>query len=213
MYFAGCLVALYLLAVSAAHGTEVIFRETFEKGLSENWKPVKFEGLTEYKVVNDGTNSFLRARANQSASGIAHEIPKEVEGGAIFSWKWMIDKIPEKGSERDIKTFDHTARVFVAFKTFLGPPRTINYVWGNKEDSGTTFHHPNSGRSRMIVLQAGNEKANRWVQEKRDLKADWKLLFGEDEVPEIVGIGVITDSDGTKTQITGGYDDLVLFKP
>lgn len=131
-------------------------------------------------------------------------------GGVTISWRWKIDRVPPGGSEDVKKTFDHTARLFVAFKTFLGPPRSINYVWANQLPIGKTFHHPSSGRSRFIVLQSGNAKAGQWLMERRRIEADWKLLFGDDDVPEIVGIGLMTDSDGTGATVTGCYDDIVL---
>ena len=121
-----------------------------------------------------------------------------------------IDQIPPGGSDTDIKKFDHTARLFVAFKTLVGPPRTINYVWANETPVGKTFHHPNSGRARFIVLQSGNRRAGEWIAEERDLAADWKLLFGDDKPPAIVSLGFMTDSDGTKSTVTGGYDDIEL---
>jgi len=37
-------------------------------------------------------------------------------------------------------------------------------------------------------------------------------LFGEDDVPEIVGLGFMTDSDGTKSKVTGWYDDIRVEK-
>ena len=60
------------------------------------------------------------------------------------------------------------------------------------------------------MLQNGNAKAGEWITEKRNIFEDWKLLFGNDDPPEIVSIGFMTDSDGTKTTVTGGYDDIVL---
>ncbi|MGN6387483.1 MAG: DUF3047 domain-containing protein, partial [Verrucomicrobiota bacterium] len=93
---------------------------------------------------------------------------------------------------------------------FLGPPRSINYVWANRLPVGKTFHHPSSGRSRFIVLESGNGKAGQWLSEQRQVEADWKLLFGDDDVPEIVAIGLMTDSDGTGATVTGCYDDIVL---
>jgi hypothetical protein len=62
------------------------------------------------------------------------------------------------------------------------------------------------------VLQSGNEKMGQWLIEKRDVAADWKMLFGDDDVPEVVGLGFMTDSDGTKSTVTGWYDDIVLKK-
>jgi hypothetical protein len=207
-----------LAAVAVWGGTvsgaeRVHFREDFEQGLRPIWKPVEFEGATQHTVVKEGANSVLQARAASSASGLAVKLEATPAAGAQFSWKWKIDKIPAGGSDDTKKTFDHTGRVFVAFKTLIGPPRTINYVWGNVAKAGETFHHPSSGRSRFVVLQSGNAKAGQWIAESRDLAADWKLLFGNDDPPEIVGLGFMSDSDGTKTTVTGWYDDFVLAAP
>lgn len=103
----------------------------------------------------------------------------------------------------------HRAR-FRRVKTFLGPPRTINYVWANQVPVGQTFRHPSSGRSRFIVLQSGNSRTNQWITETRDVARDWKQLFGDDDPPPIVGLGFMTDSDGTQTTVSGCYDDFIL---
>jgi hypothetical protein len=206
-------ILLWLLSVFTAFGGEkgrVAFSEDFEHGLKAIWRPVDFEGETVHSVERDGTNSFLQARADSSASGLAVKLNSIPAEGATVSWKWKIDKIPPGGSDDTLKTFDHTARIFVAFKTLIGPPRTINYVWGNVVAQGKTFHHPSSGRSRLIVLQSGNARAGEWLLEKRNLAQDWKTLFGDDEPPAIVGLGLMTDSDGTKCAVTGCYDDLRL---
>jgi hypothetical protein len=171
---------------------------------------VQFTGETEYRVVPEGTNSVLRGSARSAASGYAAKLDAVSAKGALLSWKWKIDHIPPGGKDNDIKAFDHTARLFVAFKTFIGPPRTINYVWANQAAVGNTFHHPSSGRSRFVVLQSGNDKADQWIAETRDIAKDWKLLFGDDDPPAIVGLGFMTDSDGTKSTVTGWYDDIEL---
>ena len=206
-YWAGMLAAL-LGGVLA--GEKVEFREDFEQGLRPVWKKVEFEGNTRYTIQKEDANSVLKAEAKSSATGLAVKFDGIAAAGNTISWRWKIDRVPPGGSENVKSTFDHSARLFVAFKTRLGPPRTVNYVWANSVPAGKTFHHPSSGRSRFVVLQSGNGKAGQWIAEKRDVAADWKQLFQDDDVPEIVGIGFMTDSDGTGTQVTGWYDDIVL---
>jgi hypothetical protein len=202
-------IAATLVGAMAGSG-KVRFSEAFESGLRPVWQPVEFEGLTTHTVVKDGTNSFLQARASSSASGLAVKLDSVSPENLSLAWSWKIDRVPPGGSDDTLKTFDHTARVFVAFKTLVGPPRTINYVWANTIAKGKTFHHPSSGRSRFIVLQSGNTAAGEWISEKRDLAADWKTLFGDDRLPAVVGLGLMTDSDGTSTTVTGCYDNLHL---
>jgi hypothetical protein len=198
-------------ADSKSTGT-VHFQERFETGLSRIWKEVKFTEKTEYQIVKAGTNSVLEARANNSASGLAVDKNIKMIPGLKLEWRWKIDKTPRNGTETDIKSFDHSARLFIAFQSKLGPPRTINYVWANRAKTNESFEHPRSSRARFIVLQNGNDRAQQWITEVRDINADWARLFGDVSPPPIVGIGLMTDSDGTKDKVTGWYDDLVLFQ-
>jgi hypothetical protein len=206
--FLGVWLATAMVAIFA--GGKVEFKDDFEQGLRPFWQKVEFEDETRHTIEKEGTNSFLKASAEKSASGLAVKFDGIAPRGTTMTWRWKIDRIPPGGSDDVKKTFDHTARMFVAFKTRIGPPRTINYVWANTVPNGQTFHHPSSGRSRFVVLQSGNEKAGQWLAERRDLAADWQQLFGGKDVPEIVGLGFMTDSDGTKSKVTGWYDDIRL---
>lgn len=191
---------------------DVLFVENFDQGLTSRWAPREFEGFTTYQVVADGENKVLRAVANQAASGLGAELSLKPGGKMTFSWRWKIDQIPPGATDQKIDTFDHTARLFIAFKTLIGPPRTINYVWANNVKKGASYDHPSSSRAKFIVIQAGNEKAGEWISERRDLLADWRTLFGDGKIPEIVAIGLMTDSDGTRSKVTGFYDDISLSR-
>ena len=211
--FAGLLLALIsLLSITPAFGGELapLFAEHFDKALGDRWKPVSFGDLTDYQIVTDGTNPCLRASAKSSASALATKIDLKPTAAMTIRWRWKISACPTNGSEDTMATFDHTARIFVAFDTFIGPPRTINYVWANTFKTNAVFDHPNSGRSKFIVIESGNQKAGQWLPEERDLKRDWQTLFKEEKVPKIVGVGVLTDSDGTRTSVTGWYGDIVI---
>jgi hypothetical protein len=187
-----------------------LFKEDFERGIGPEWKKVEFTSETQHTIRKQDANSFLEARAESSASGLAVKLDSISAEGTVLRWRWKIDRVPAGGSDSDIKKFDHTARLFVAFKTLIGPPRSINYVWANEAAVGKTFEHPSSGRSRFLVLESANGKAGDWITEQRDVAADWKLLFRDDKVPAIVGLGIMTDSDGTKTAVIGSYDDIEL---
>lgn len=188
----------------------VLFNEDFEKPLGDRWKQVKFGELTDYRIVTESSNACLRASANVTASAFATKLDIKPASTMTIHWRWKISSCPANGSEDKLATFDHTARIFVAFDTFIGPPRTINYVWANNAKTNSTFDHPSSARSKFIVLASGSEKAGQWLLEQRDLKKDWQRLFKNESMPKIVGLGVFTDSDGTRTAVTGWYDDIVI---
>jgi hypothetical protein len=209
------LTAVFLLTFAAyagsANAEKVIFAEGFEKGLSKTWKEHVFQGHTTYQVVQDGTNHVLRAHSISAASGIGTEVQAKIVPGTTLSWRWKIEKLPPGASDTDLKKFDHTVRLYIAFKSML-VPRTVNYIWSADGKTDEKLSHPSSNRARILILESGPAKAGQWVTEKRDLYQDWKTLFGE-EPPEIQSIGLMTDSDGTQSDVTGYYDDLLLTQP
>ncbi|MBC8095555.1 MAG: DUF3047 domain-containing protein [Akkermansiaceae bacterium] len=202
-------VLIFAAAVSLAAETNILFREDFEKPLGDRWQPIKFEGLTDYQVKTDGSNSCLVGIAKGTASALATRLDLQPVAAMVIAWRWKIDRCPANGTDEP-RMFDHSARVFVSFDTFIGPPKTINYAWANQVKTNSTFDHPSSSRARFIALRSGDVQAGGWVEEQRDLVADWKRLFPGEKMPRITGLGVFTDSDETKVSVTGAYDDIVL---
>jgi hypothetical protein len=156
-----------MLCSTLAHGG-VLFSEDFERPLGECWKQVKFGKLTDYQIATENSNACLRASANASASALATKVDIRPASEMTIRWRWKISSCPAGGSDSRPATFDHTARIFVAFDTFIGPPRTINYVWADQAKTNSIFDHPSSSRSRFIVVESGNEKAGEWLLEHRD---------------------------------------------
>jgi hypothetical protein len=200
----------WVTTVALAAGTNVLFHEDFEQLLGTRWQQVKFEGLTDYRIVTENSNQCLRGFAHGTASAFATKVGIAPATNFVFSWRWKIDRCPTNGSDTRAKTFDHAGRIFVAFDTLLGPPRAINYVWANHAPSNAVFNHPQTSRSRFLVLRTGEVEAGQWWTETRNLSADWARLFPGDKMPKVVAIGVFTNADGTEAPVTAWYDDLIL---
>lgn len=213
---AGGLVVLLLCGGVAAHvqagGTNTpLFSECFERGLTDRWEQLRFGRPTDYSIVRDGSNHCLKAVADHTCSALMTKVDIQPPVRLMARWQWKIDHVPTNSTDRSARSFDHTARIIIAFDTFFGPPRTLNYVWANRENLGAAFPHPLSGRAQMIALQSGNQRAGEWIAEERDVTADWHRLFGDKPMPAIVAVGVITDSENTGTTVTGYYRNLQLF--
>ena len=210
-FFMG-LLAWVLLPGRATAADKILFAENFSHGFSNGWQNVAFfKAPTEYQVVRDGTNFFLRGVAEKTCSALSRKLDLAPSTKLKLRWRWKIDGVNTNGSERDLKKFDHAARVFVAFDTFIGPPRTLNYLWGDVEKAGTVLEHPKSGRAQIFVLQSGNARTNEWIAEERDVAADWRRVFGGKPMPKIVGLGVMTDSDSLGQRLVGSYADIELI--
>ena len=204
------LISLCLSANLARAQTRILFQETFEPKTTNHWQQVKFEALTDYQIVQQETNHVLSARSQRAASAFATKLEIPSGTNLFFSWRWQIDRCPTNGSDTKAKTFDHTGRIFVAFDTFIGPPKVINYVWANHSASNAVFDHPLSSRTKFITIRTGNTDAGKWWSESRSLGADWARLFPGEKMPKIVGIGVFTNSDGSEAPVQAWYDDVLL---
>jgi len=207
------LAALILAPAFTGAATEkILFAEHFAHGVPGGWENVAFfKKRTDYAATREGTRYFLHATADNSCSGLTTKLDLAPTGKLKLRWCWRIDGAATNGSERDLKKFDHAARVFVAFDTFIGPPRTLNYMWANVEKPGTVLEHPKSGRAQIFVLESGNGKAGQWISEERDITADWKIVFPDRPMPKIAGLGVMTDSDSLGGRLTGDYADIELL--
>lgn len=211
---AGALTAIFLALATrlpASPTNTVLFAAHFENGLAGRWQQVKFGVPTDYHLAVDGTNTFLCAAATNSCSAFMAKLNFKPPAHLFIRWRWKIDHTPTNASDRVVRDYDHSARVLIAFDTLIGPPRSINYLWANQEKIGTTMSHPLMSRAQMLVLESGNARAGDWITEERDVTADWRRLFGSKPMSKIVGVGVLTDTDSTHTQVAAGYDDIELF--
>lgn len=205
---------LVLFCSSVAHAEDkILFQENFQQPLADRWKQIVFHDPTDYRIVKDDARPCLMAFAQGGCSALATKVELAPQAGLTCSWAWKIDHCPKDGSDCKLAGFDHAARVFIAFDTWLGPPRTINYVWANQARTNATFEHPFSARTKFIVVESGNDRAGHWQTEHRDIQKDWQLLFKNEPMPRIVAVGVFTDSHYTGAPITGWYGNILLRVP
>jgi hypothetical protein len=126
------------LTVMQAPADQTLFAGDFSRGISNGWQNVAFfKTPTDYHTGREGTNFVLLAVADKTCSALTMKLDVAPSTNLVLRWRWRVDGVATNGSERDLEKFDHAARVFVAFDTFIGPPRTLNYLWANVEPVGT----------------------------------------------------------------------------
>jgi hypothetical protein len=84
-------------------------------------------------------------------------------------------------------------------------PRAVKYVWSEKVPVGTRLSS-NSGLTQVRVLRSGPSKArDAWVEERVNVRDEWKAAFKESDTPRPGGIAVLTDADDTRSTAAGDY--------
>jgi hypothetical protein len=61
------------------------------------------------------------------------------------------------------------------------------------------------------VVNSGPKELGVWQKHHRDLAKDYQAAFG-DLPGKIIGLGLLTDTDNTRTQVNALYGDIELIK-
>jgi len=205
-------VSLLLLAlvVPVAAGSQPIgsFAET---GLA-GWTGKKFQGETEYVLVEDGGRQVLQATSRGAASGLVFETDYQPHDYPLLRWSWKISNTLNRGDSRSKAGDDYAARIYVVFPHWFFPKtKTLNYIWANRLSKGAMQANAYTSNAVMIAVESGGEHLNEWRTEQRNILDDYRRAFGEDP-PAVGAIAVMTDTDNTGESATAWYGDILAIR-
>jgi len=181
----------------------------FAQGDLSGWKTKVFAGETRYSLELTGGTNALRADSRAAASGLYREIKVDLGKTPILNWSWKVDHVLVGADERTRAGDDYPARVYVVFSggLYFWRTRAINYVWSNRQPLDSSWPSAFTGNARMIAVESGASRAGRWINERRDVRADYRHLFGE-EPGHVDAVAIMTDTDNTGAAATAWYGDI-----
>lgn len=181
----------------------------FSRSDLSGWQSKSFTGKTRYSLENTDGRTALRADSSAAASGLYREISVDLGKTPILNWTWKVGNILAGADERTRSGDDYSARVYVIFSGGLRFWRTraINYVWSSKQAVGSSWPNAYTGNARMIAVESGPARIGQWVNERRDVRADYQRLFGE-EPGHADAVAIMTDTDNTGATATAWYGDI-----
>lgn len=184
-----------------------------------DWHEVRIPGKqpTLYRRGRRDGRDAIEAVAERSASMWRRRLdlaPDRI-GHAAFSW-W-VPALIASSNVAAVETEDAPARVLFGFGGDLKrlpqrtrmmfelaegltgempPYATLMYVWDRVAPVGQVVINPRTDRIRKLVLDSGDAQLGRWRDHRRDLAADFRLLYGEDPGP-LISVALMTDADNT----------------
>ena len=182
---------------------------------------------TEYKLRQWDGVFAIEARASKSMALLGRIATVNLKKTPILCWQWRIDA-PVASADMNRKSGDdYAARVYLTFvvppeqlgfatrtklrlaRTIYGdqvPDAALNYIWDNRHPVGTLQDNAYTDRARMLVLRSGARQAGVWVQERRNVLADFHKAFGEIG-GELQGLAIASDTDNTGEEAHAGFAD------
>ena len=200
---------IFLSSVSVAQ--EKIIFEFTENELSE-LKVRKVRGAdakTIYTIGKNENGNYLKAVADNAASGLGKEIKIDLDDTPFINISWKVEKDLKGIKENTKKGHDFAARVFVIKKTGATPlsSRAINYVYSSNMNIDDYMPSPYTKKSIDYVLSTTKINLDEWVTVKANVKEDFKKLHKLD-VKELDGVAIMADTDNSKMKAISYYQNI-----
>ena len=205
------LLIIILNVFSFSYAESILIFEFTEKELSE-LKVRKVRGAdnkTVYSVNTNKNGNFLKAVADNAASGLGKEIKIDLNKTPFINITWKIEKDLKGIRENTKKGHDYAARVFAIKKTGATPlsNRAINYVFSSNSEVGENRPSPYTKKSIDYVLASTKEILNEWVTVKANVKKDFKR-FHDLDVNELDGLAIMSDTDNSKMKSVAYFQNI-----
>ena len=205
------LILLTALFQTSLYAEDIKVFEFTEKELSElTVRKVRgADNKTTYSVGSNENGNYLKAIADNAASGLGKEIKIDLNKTPFINITWKIEKDIPGIDETTKKGHDFAARVFVIKKTGATAlsNRAINYVFSSNQDVGSNSPSPYTKKSIDNVLATTKTNLNEWVTVKANVKEDFKK-FHDLDVNELDGIAIMSDTDNSKKKSITYYQNI-----
>ena len=167
------------------------------------------DAKTEYFLGSNENGNYLKAVAENAASGLGKKIKIDLSKTPYLNITWKVEKGLRGINERSKKGHDYAARVFVVKKTGATPlsNRAMNYVFSSNEDVNVSHPSPYTKKSIDFVLATTKENLNEWVTVKVNVKKHFKQ-FHDLDLNEINGVAIMADTDNSKLTSISYYQNI-----
>ena len=167
------------------------------------------DNKTFYTVGSNENGNFLKAVADNAASGLGKEVKIDLNKTPFINITWKIEKDLQGINENSKKGHDFAARVFAVKKTGATPlsNRAINYVFSSNSAVGQSWPSPYTKKSIDNVLATTKDNLNVWVTVKANVKEDFKK-FHDLDVNELDGLAIMADTDNSKMKSISYFQNI-----
>ena len=200
-----------LLITTSSYSNEIKVFDFTEKELSQlDVRKVRgAENNTVYTVGSNENGNFLKAVADNAASGLGKELKIDLNKTPYINITWKIEMDLSGIKENTKKGHDFAARVFAVKKTGATPlsNRAINYVFSSNNEIGFNSPSPYTKKSIDNVIASTKNNLNEWITVKANVKEDFKKFHNLD-VNELDGLAIMSDTDNSKMKAIAYFQNI-----
>ncbi|MBI1736228.1 MAG: DUF3047 domain-containing protein [Candidatus Rokubacteria bacterium] len=185
------------------------------RGIPPGWEGQKWGSPAyDFAIVQDGGRKVLHLKSKDEGSTISKDIKGKInlKETPFLEWTWKAVVLPVGGDSRKKELDDQAIQVFVAWPRFpeMVRSRIIGYVWDTTVPVGTIAKSEKTGTVTYIVVRSGPGELGKWITERRNVREDFKKVYGE-EPDNPAALSISIDSNDTKS-VSESFVGPVAFK-
>jgi len=187
------------------------------KGIPVPWQKQRWGSPAyDFTIVEDSGRKVLHLKSASDSSNISKEIKGKVtlKETPILEWSWKVVALPKGADSRKKETDDQAAQIYVTWPRFPEAVRSqiIGYIWDTTAPVGTIVKSQKTGTVTYVVVRSGSADLGKWITERRNVREDFKQIYGEEpDDPSVVSFGI--DSDDVKGAAESLMGPIAFKKP
>jgi hypothetical protein len=164
-------------------------------------------GKADLAISSDGAGSSIHLKSVDSSFGLERVADVNPNETRYLTWSWKVTELPAGGDFRDAATDDQAAQLLVAF----ADRHILTYIWDSSAPKGTeqSAGFIPLGHIFAIVCESGGAQIGRWVQEARDVAADYLRAYGK-PAPHVKGLRIQINSQHTNTAAESYFGEVAF---
>jgi hypothetical protein len=185
------------------------------------WRLIERESgpVNYYAVADDPVMPYLSARYRPpyKTAVLGFQLADDDRAHArALQWTWRAITLPNGGDECQSGHEDSAAVVYVTWKRGLRW-YTLKYVWSAVGAKGAVCDRKRNPfvAQDTIVLETG-APLHAWKTEEIDLRREFREHFeggkADADVPDLVGVAIMSDGDQTKSESAADYAQFTLVR-
>src|SRR5262245_51179923 len=155
------------------------------KGIPPGWRKQDWGSPTyDFTVVEQDGQRVVHLKSAGDSSNVNKDIRGKVRltETPILEWTWKAVVLPKGADARRAATDDQAAQFYVVWPRFPESLRSriIGYIWDTTAPAGAVFKSEKNATVTYVVVRSGPADLGKWITERRDLREDFKRIYGEE---------------------------------
>jgi len=176
--------------------------------MPSGWSIKVNHGTPDVSVYKDEASPCVHLKSVKASFSLERSLDVDLNQTPYLSWKWKVSQLPPAGDFRRAALDDQAAQVLVAFSD----RRVLTYIWDSTAPKGLSQNASSIPFVRIfaVVCRSGASEANRWLDESRNVAADYERAFGR-PATRVKGVRLQINSQHTGS-VAESYFGEVVFR-